>query len=205
MNKSTSTHLSIGVAGLGIGWLIGLSATPVIAAVIATLLAAAAALAGASTGQGTRPVPLHVAHGSLAVLVLGISIAATCGMEYRLGTWFGAHSNKEDLEGVVKRWVALGADKQDVVKRLLDRELPAQSAHTTSEAATKGAVPRGLVADAASGDVCGEIAVVAPNAIWSTLAASTNPKVQAFGTRAVALKLPESFAEQLRGVWCAIP
>lgn len=80
--------LYIVIVGLGIGWLIGLSASPVVAAVVSTLLGVGA---GAATGyhsirradQAEESATSMLDARPAAFLVIGIAVAATCGMVAR--------------------------------------------------------------------------------------------------------------------------
>ena len=76
--------ISLAVIGLGIGWLVGLSISPVIAGVIASLLgiagSAASVFGGISSGKITvGPVDAR----PIAILVVGVAIGASMGIYAR--------------------------------------------------------------------------------------------------------------------------
>lgn len=203
MTTTIKTAAASAITGLGIGWLIGLSTSPVVAAVIATLLAAAAAIAGAGKlTDGVVSAPLQVSPLPLALLTIGISIAATCGMEYRTARLLRgqfAPADETNLGAVVERWVSIGAKKEDVVQRLLERELPVIVASASSE--PRASIPTGLVSDSVS-DVCAELRAASSSKVFGTLAASPDPELRSVGQAAIDLELPDSFAERLRSVLC---
>lgn len=127
------------VIGLGLGWLAGLSASPVIGMVLSTILGlVGGALVGlrvARRSEGAEGGALasasdRVSPQLLALAVLGLGLGAPAGVLARAHRWL-----EPTLEEMVRPWEALGVPRAEAVRRLMDRELPAASV----EAA--GAVP----------------------------------------------------------------
>jgi len=80
------------VAGMSLGWLVGLSASPVVGTVIGALLAIVSGLGAALTTfvkekkNGSSQVNLW----PLALLILGIAFGASCGLYVRAEGWFAS-------------------------------------------------------------------------------------------------------------------
>jgi hypothetical protein len=77
--------------GLGIGWLTGLSVTPVVQSVLGAVLALVGTLVAALAGlqPDNRPKLPKVSPWPLAALVLGIALAAPAGVFVRTHGWLG--------------------------------------------------------------------------------------------------------------------
>jgi hypothetical protein len=88
------------VIGFGIGWLTGLSVTPVVAAVLTTLLALASSLVAVlqvidQRQSGNLPLKLPSANaGPLAALVTGIAVGATGGIIARTHHWLEPYGSE---------------------------------------------------------------------------------------------------------------
>jgi hypothetical protein len=189
------------IVGIGIGWLVGLSETPVVAGAIAVTMAASAALVGSLgkypqksavlTNGGARmselldPLPL-------AALVIGISVGAPIGLYARTSGWFlpaAAPATSPDLEAIVSRWEKLGLDRNEVAKRLLDRELPIRTTDRShGEGEHARIVPSGLVVG--SDDECAGFRAAAKDRVLFELRGSHRPHV-----RKLANSLPDTRAE----------
>ncbi len=122
--------LSLAVAGLGIGWLIGLSVTPVVSIVITSITASAAAVIAAmsgvqrtdgDSGGGRRlfPFDLRVSPVPLALLMVGMMIGAPAGVMVRSQNLLGL-----DVRSEVKMWTDLKVPADDVAQRLFDARYP---------------------------------------------------------------------------------
>ena len=76
--------ISIAVTGLGIGWLVGLSISPVIAGVIASLLGIAGSAATVIRGNLSGKLTIGSFDARpIAILVVGVAIGATMGIYAR--------------------------------------------------------------------------------------------------------------------------
>ena len=134
------------LSGGGIGWLIGLSVSPVVHIVVASVLAvvggAVSALAGLEAG-GSAPGehadtgPLAGGSGSvfpsshrrgarhnvtsvpLALFVVGLVSGAAVGIYARTHEWLGA-----DPQRIVQKWRLTGLDDRKIARRLFDQIYP---------------------------------------------------------------------------------
>ena len=128
------------LAGFGLGWLMGLSTTPLVATIFSALLASAAAILGALGGVETQknaeanaeqandagsgglprwntrinPLPL-------AFLALGIVIGSIFGVRARNFNWLGS-----DVANEVQKWTDTGLTEKAVAERLFENKFPAQ-------------------------------------------------------------------------------
>jgi len=76
--------LAVLVTGLGIGWLVGLSASPVVSGVIASLLGVAAGVVTAFRGVSASSAKSVLADARpVALLVVGVALGATVGLTAR--------------------------------------------------------------------------------------------------------------------------
>ncbi len=87
--RPVSQPLSLALVGAGIGWLVGQSASPVVAAVVASLLGIGAGAVAAlqvlgPDRQASRPA---IDARPAAVFVVALALAATAGMVVRAHLW----------------------------------------------------------------------------------------------------------------------
>jgi hypothetical protein len=88
-SSSSRNAFAIGITGLCVGWLVGLSVSPVIGTVLGSIMAIAAAavsvLAGLDpAGSDEKPTRFHGMDGTpLMLLVLGLALGATAGLWVR--------------------------------------------------------------------------------------------------------------------------
>jgi len=134
--------VGVGVIGFCIGWLLGMAVSPVIANVITTILGAAATLVAIMGGwqekdaaatpltnqpDGTpRRLIQQVANRvqllnpwPFAMLLTLIILGSMFGLQMRSEARFGSSLSYE-----VKTWTDQGIPKEDVVRRLFEREHP---------------------------------------------------------------------------------
>ena len=154
--------LSVVIIGAGIGWLLGLSVSPVVASIVAVVIAAAATLvavmggwekdedkanksesSGSENGGEDAAAPIHDASTQnvngqraqqqtiltrftrvitpipFALLMVGIVAGSIVGLYARNHSWFGSNFSSE-----VEKWTAQGLSKDEVVRRLFEREYP---------------------------------------------------------------------------------
>ncbi len=139
------------ITGMGIGWLIGLSVSPVVSIVITTVTASAATIIAALSGledkpdegkEANRQKPLllrwNVDPLPLMLLVVGIFLGSLLGIKARNAGWLGT-----DLSIEVKKWTDEGLidsnfTKADLVHRLFESQY---YTNTTTLAAKPGQVP----------------------------------------------------------------
>jgi hypothetical protein len=115
---------SLTVIGFGIGWLVGLSVSPVVSIVITSLTGSVAAIVAVLTGLENEPRwsvnPLPT-----AVLVAAILVGSLLGLRARNDNWFG-----QDMAVMARRWQAAGLEmsQADIVGRLFESQYPANGA-----------------------------------------------------------------------------
>ena len=117
------------VTGAGIGWLVGLSVSPVISIVITSIIGSAAAVIAAVSGLDIRdrdsdkadkrlsldsrsldPVPI-------ATLVIGLVIGSYFGIQARTYEWL-----EPDISLVHEKWVNLGLSEKEVRDAMFKNE-----------------------------------------------------------------------------------
>jgi hypothetical protein len=127
---------SIGLlaSGLALGWLVGLSVSPVLHVIVASILAlavaATSALAGlrpendalrGSGGENKEDAPRFVPSGSyvsvlpLTLLTIGIAVGASAGVFVRTNNLLGLYPQISS-----KRWSGTGVEKRELEKRMFD-------------------------------------------------------------------------------------
>ncbi len=177
--KQFSTILALVVTGVGIGWLAGLSVSPVISVVITSVIGVAAAIVAALSGvkeefldadnssatlkrflKAVTPIPL-------AWLVFGLIVGAGSGV------WMRTHNalspNPPDpppslaLQEEVAQWEALGLPHEEVVRALFEKQvatkIPAAQGQNTAvnSQESNNASPKDSVLFSVSQDECTEI------------------------------------------------
>jgi hypothetical protein len=103
--RSTRNVLLLGASGLGIGWLVGMSVSPVLAVVVTSLLAAAAAGASILSGIQKPESYREINVVPVFVLVLGIVIGSVFGVLTRTRSWLATPA--ADPTQTVLKWAAL--------------------------------------------------------------------------------------------------
>ncbi|MEZ4618057.1 MAG: hypothetical protein R2867_21450 [Caldilineaceae bacterium] len=129
---SASFVLAFGVIGFGIGWLVGLSVSPVTNIVVSSLTSLVAAIALVRSGKkqpessantgGTEPV--NTAHQPnawpIATLVIGIFIGSTIGLLVRTHNLLSPSGplppQTLSLQEEIQQWVDLGMEQDEVVQ-----------------------------------------------------------------------------------------
>lgn len=127
------------IVGLGIGWLVGMSATPVVSIVITSLTATAGAILAVLSGLEDTKGPqspaadkaprYHARHVNVApilALVVGLVIGAAVGLTSRSYGWFGT-----DLDAEINKWTRHGRSEQEVTAALFAAAYPAPGSGET--------------------------------------------------------------------------
>jgi hypothetical protein len=123
-SKETRTGVIIAlvVTGFGIGWLAGLSVSPVVSIVITSVTGVAAAVVTALSGLKEDPVDPKVKERRrlpkievwpLAILLVGMLSGSTLGILARNNHLFGS-----DVTSEIQKWAAADVPKEAVVDRL---------------------------------------------------------------------------------------
>jgi len=103
--RSSTNVLLLGASGLGIGWLVGMSVSPVLAVVVTSLLAAAAAAASVLSGIQKSETDRSLNVIPVFVLILGIVAGSVVGVLTRTRSWLSAPT--DDPTPTVLKWSAL--------------------------------------------------------------------------------------------------
>lgn len=119
--KQFSTILALVVTGVGIGWLAGLSVSPVISVVITSVIGVAAAVVTALSGlkqESSKTEPLkaltfRVEVWPLAILVIALVVGSGLGIVARNHHLFGS-----DIDSEIAKWQRVDVPKEAVMERL---------------------------------------------------------------------------------------
>jgi hypothetical protein len=132
-----STTSCLFLAAVSVGWLIGLSASPVLHVIVGSVIAVVVALAGTLAGIQTQinfsdeqtkidqPTPKSTMSAfslnpvPVAVFTIGIAIGATIGIIARTNEFFGT-----DKAMFVGRWQGIGLTDVEIKRRLFDQLYP---------------------------------------------------------------------------------
>ena len=148
MDKKSSTLskmlqvVSLVVIGIGIGWLVGLSVSPVVSIVVTSLTAAAGALLAVLSGSQQPEVQSDTSSEDtfsqmkrrtdalpIAALVLGIICGSAIGLAARNYGWLGT-----DLDLEIHKWTKYGLDERSVADRLFEAAYPSVGSQETPHA-----------------------------------------------------------------------
>lgn len=121
------------VTGAGIGWLAGLSISPVVSIVLTTVTGSVATIVAALSGvreeflnPEAQPTVLKrlltaVTPAPLAWLVVGLWVGSSVGLWARTHNWFSPDPPPPpavlSLKDEIQQWVDLGLDQQEVVNK----------------------------------------------------------------------------------------
>jgi hypothetical protein len=128
--------LCLFLSGIGVGWLIGLSVSPIIYVVITSLIAfvvsVTSALAGVKLNQqdeedqlspsakAKRKFKVEVDPFPMTVMIIGLAIGASLGVYARTNNWLGARP-----KSFVERWKGTELSEKEISRRLFDQLYPA--------------------------------------------------------------------------------
>ena len=144
---------SLVISGAGIGWLMGLSASPVVATVLASIFTLVVAIVSALSGveikessekkekaeEATPKEEVSVGAKSLqAVRSMNALPLACCMIGIFIGTYFGTKVRTNEVLGVepksfVRKWEEVGLKKEEIAKRLFDHIYSKQEAEDKKE------------------------------------------------------------------------
>jgi hypothetical protein len=153
-----SNAAALFTTGLGVGWLIGLSVSPILHVIVGSVIAVVTAVVGALAGiqldaadtSQVIPKPHRGNVGKidplpLTMLVLGIVIASSFGVYARTNEWLGVAP-----EGFAHRWRGIGLNNHELKKRLFDylysKSSGVAGARTKGEGSTMTSLSAGLFA-----------------------------------------------------------
>jgi len=122
MLGAISNFVAIVVIGMSIGWLAGLSSSPVFSVVIPVLLTliASALTAVRLMGKPAADAPPAISVYTVTIFAIGLAGGASLGTMARLGDWLSP-----DPERIIARWNRWGTiiPHDDVVRRVYERTL----------------------------------------------------------------------------------
>ncbi len=115
--------------GIGIGWLVGLSVSPVVSIVLTSVIGSSSAIIAALTGLSNqsrdtdeleqRVSRWYVSPVPLAALTIGILLGSVLGILVRNYQFLGTN-----LSGEVTKWTSLGIPEEQIVFGLLEENYP---------------------------------------------------------------------------------
>jgi hypothetical protein len=130
-NYPLSYMVCLIITGIGIGWLIGLSVSPVVSIVITSIMGSVVALIAAMSGLEKKgsddnagqwqvnPIPL-------AMLMIGLFFGSIAGISARNASWLGS-----DISAEIARWskaglteTGTGVTEEDLLLRLYHSQYP---------------------------------------------------------------------------------
>ncbi|MFL5351078.1 hypothetical protein [Archangium sp.] len=134
MNKQDSLRetLALVAAGLGVGWLMGLSVSPVLLTVITGIVAVASSVisalaglkpeetAGGSQGKARNLSLPKATAVPLGIFISTLAIGASLGVWARTHQWLAPHTRE-----VAEQWEKVGVSRREVVRRLFEQQFPA--------------------------------------------------------------------------------
>jgi len=120
---------SVFVCGIGVGWLIGLSYSPVIQVVITSIITLVASITSALAGMRSDPnehqarddakpkrkLQFEINPYPMMLMIIGVALGASVGIYARANNWLGVRPNK-----FVEQWRVTGLSDNDISKRLFD-------------------------------------------------------------------------------------
>ena len=173
--RKSLEYTSLFITGTGIGWLVGLSVSPVISNVITVVVGSAAAIIAAASGLEDKFIPL----GSrsldifpLTMLIAGLVFGSYLGICTRTYDWLEPSISKE-----VRTWVSAGIPEEEVVRAMFNARFFSTDVTSNTTAFNEGV----LFAD--SINECDSLRSKTGDELKRELATSTgNPKLR---------KLPE--------------
>ena len=177
------------LSGLSIGFLVGLSTTPVVQTVIASVLALAVAVVTALVGlndirlketpvtadqseKRTAEVKFLVA--PLACLLMGVAAGACLGVLVRSQHWLAPNP-----EAFAKRWEKSGLGESELTRRLLEQEYP-----TGTGDGSKSGVPPVLFATISAKEY-DKWTKAEHDDLYRLMLSSHNPDIREFASRCV--------------------
>ena len=126
------TLASLPIIGFGIGWLLGLSISPVVSIVITSVTGVAAAVITVMSGLEGKLSGLIVSSEQqisvssskidsrpLAALIIGLFLGSIVGIQARNHNWLGT-----DLSAGLKQWTITGLTEQEIARRLFELKYP---------------------------------------------------------------------------------
>lgn len=130
------------ISGIGVGWLLGLSVSPVLHIIVASVMALVMGIVGALAGLDTNPgkendgqsneirisKPVKISPFPMTALIAGLVVGACFGIYARTNELLGANPQR-----LVQKWNGVsGLDDNSIKRRLFDQLYPPTSSNETS-------------------------------------------------------------------------
>ncbi|MBV7336176.1 hypothetical protein KFU94_49670 [Chloroflexi bacterium TSY] len=164
-----SPYLAIFVTGSGVGWLVGLSISPVVSIVITSVAGSAAAIIAAMSGVDKKATDdsndNHRSHAQWTVnpapltwLVVGLIVGLILGILARNNHLLGS-----DISTEIKRWskaglIQAGLSKEEIVLKLFEAQISTVAAGGEEATQSGASTPStGTVLFTISADECGAL------------------------------------------------
>lgn len=176
--RLSPTYLAMGITGVGVGILVGLSSSPVLQGVLVGVTGSAVAIiAGLSSVEklGQDPIELALRRYSvnpwpLTILVVGLVIGAVGGTYVRTHNWLGgpvatvedtATIEWTELKNTVDQWAqVLGVKPEEVALVIFENQYPsAVSDAALATSAVVGTANLGVLFGSGRTDVCEDLLI----------------------------------------------
>jgi hypothetical protein len=137
MHRMKSRSKAILLSGIGIGWIVGLSLSPAVHILVASIIALAAAAAGTAAGIAEiKGKKFEFNPAFVAVLILGLALGAPLGIFARTNSFFGPSA-----KFLAWRWPSAGTTNASVDRLLFDQLISQTAPEKGSGAHTKDLPP----------------------------------------------------------------
>ena len=114
-------YFALLITGAGIGWLVGLSVSPVISIVITSVVGSAAAIIAAASGlegeSASPPIPREVDPWPIAFLVIGLVGGSIGGVRARTYDWL-----EPDISQEMAKWTSVGISEEKIRNELFNAQ-----------------------------------------------------------------------------------
>lgn len=122
-----NVYIALFITGAGMGWLIGLSVSPVVGIVITCVTGIATTLIIALSGSGDKKPNWTINPWTIAVFVIGLAVLSPVGVWFRTHNLFGLDEAKlqdkikaSDLEDELQKWETVGISRTVTAERLFN-------------------------------------------------------------------------------------
>lgn len=122
-----NVYIALFITGAGMGWLIGLSVSPVVGIVITCVTGIATTLIIALSGSGDKKPNWTINPWTIAVFVIGLAVLSPVGVWFRTHNLFGLDEAKlqdkikaSDLEEELQKWETVGISRTVTAERLFN-------------------------------------------------------------------------------------
>jgi len=191
-HRNQISILNLLASGLGVGWIVGLSASPAVSIVLGSIMALVVSLTSAiaglarsdrsgdeknpeASGSITQKVSrAHFDPRPIAFLVVGLAIGASIGAYARTNDWLGVNPRT-----LVERWKGVGLEEAEIRTRLFSEVYPRGSSEGEDTKVQHVSANAGVLFAVKTTD-CGSIRLLHGEALWVGLRQLNNPRIEAF-------------------------